>query len=555
MKRPICRVLSLFLIAFPLVHGDLLARWNLFSRYFRDQAVQQVELRPVRPAGSPRDGKWYLTERQAIEMALEQNLEINLERHAALTGHWLVERGKGVYDPTAVYGLNWDRESTPAASVLQGGESITNILTSHVFGFRQAFSTGTSYEVNFQGVRSRSTSLFSSLVPAINTQFEVLLRQNLLEGFGRITSDYQIEISRNNLEITEQEFKRRAMEIIRQVQQAYWELQFALQEIAVKEKSLELANTVLEQNQARLEVGTASRLEVIQAEAEAASRREELVRARYQYRLAQDQLIRLITSYRDPREFPGEIVPADPLFVPPADGKSFDQLVAMALELRPEIQQAELEIRNRRVALEHSRNQLRPTLDLVLGYQQFGLGGRRIIRDFSRGFLDAPVVRIEPGGLSDSLQQLFSSDFYGYVVGANLQLPLFNTEARARNAEAQIALRRSQLARQTAEQQVAVQIRQAQTEIEMNRARLEAATAALRFARERLEGEQARFEVGLGTTRELIEAQRDLLQAETLKIRVEIDLIDSQYQLEHVVGQSFDRYNIRLAEALTQNVH
>ena len=127
-----------------------------------------------------------------------------------------------------------------------------------------------------------------------------------MEGFGRIAADYEIEISRNNLEITEQEFKRTVTDLILEVLDRYWELRFALRDIEVKQKSSQLAETVLAQNKARFEVGTAARLQVVEAEAEVASRREELIASQFTYRQVQDQLIQLITNYQDPREFPGE---------------------------------------------------------------------------------------------------------------------------------------------------------------------------------------------------------------------------------------------------------
>jgi outer membrane protein len=211
-------------------------------------------------------------------------------------------------------------------------------------------------------------------------------------------------------------------------------------------------------------------------------------------------------------------------------------------------------VTNQQVALNRSRNSLRPNLDLVAGYQQFGLGGTRIVRDFSQGFFDPPIVGIEPGGVRNSLDQLVSGEFYGYVLRLDLQVPIFNREARAENAQAQIAINRSRLRRDALGQSISLEIRDALTQAETNQARVEAASAAVRSAEERLQGETARFEVGVGTTRELIEAQRDLLLAETILLRSQVDLIKSHALLDRAVGRTFDRFNLRLAEALQVNV-
>ena len=528
---------------------------NPFSRYYRNQTVRKVTVGPAPVLGSLREGKVYLSQEDAITMALRQNLDVNVERHNYLYDFWSIERGRGVYDPMHTFAFNWDRDTTPSASILEGGLDVTNILTDYRYNYTQNFHTGSSVEVNFAGTRTRSTSLFLVAVPAINTNLEFLFRQKIFEGFGRISADYEIEITTNNLDITKQEFRLRAQEVIQQVLDRYWELQFALQDIEVKQKSLQLATTILDQNRARFEVGTAARLEVVQAEAEAASRREELIRSRFGYRRVQDQLIRLITDYPDPRSFAGEIIPSTPVYNPDPVTDPFDRLQDMADEIHPQIQQAELNVLNQEINVDLSQNRLRPTFDLVAGYQLYGLGGPFVIRDFSEGFLNPPIAATIPGGVGNSFDQLFSGDFSGYVVGVNVQVPLFNTEARAQNAQAQIALDRSALQRESLKQVIAVGIRDALTQIEMNKARLEASEAAVRFGHERLDGEQVRFEVGIGTTRELIEAQRDLLEAETILLRGQIDLIKSHDLLDQAIGRTFERHNVRLTDALETNVH
>ena len=233
---------------------------------------------------------------------------------------------------------------------------------------------------------------------------------------------------------------------------------------------------------------------------------------------------------------------------------SFEQLQVIARELRPELQQAGLQIDNERVNLDQSRNELRPTLDLVAGYQQFGLGGNRVVRDFSGGITNPEIIDIIPGGIEDSLDQLFSGEFYGYLVALELRLPIFNREGRARNAQAQIRYDQSLLSEQNVRQLVALEIRDALTQLEMNQASLQTGRTGLRAAQERVEAEQARFEVGAGTTRQLIEAQRDLLRAESIVVRAETDLMKSQALLDRALGRTFERHNISLNEALEMNV-
>ena len=531
----------------------LLAQDHLVKKYYQDVPVSKVEPGPLRRIGRWVDDRLFLTEREAIELALENNYSLNVERHNQFLREWNISLNRAAYDPIGSFDLNWNRARTPTASVLEGGTSLTNILTEYRFGYEQAFSTGSTLEVTFLGTRNRSTSFFTSLIPAIDTQFDVRFRQKLLEGFLKANAEYDLEISRNNLALSDEQFRALVISVIGQVQQSFWELDYTLRDIEVKKKSLELAETTYEQNKARLEVGTASRLEVVEAQAEVASRREELITSQYLYRLAQDGLIKLITTLEDPRTFRGELIPAETdrdLKAP----ESYDQLLRQALELRPEIHQSDLNIANLEVELDRSRDRLKPSLEFVAGYQQFGLGGNRYIRDFSEGIFDAPIIDIVPGGLWDSLSQTFGGSYYGYVVGLSLQLPIRNTEARAANAQAQIQLDQAQMQKSSVRQDIGTAIRNTLTTIEGNQARIDAAQSAVDAARERLEGEQARFDVGMGTTRDMIQAQRDLLVAATVLLRARIDLIENYNTLDQSVGRTLERHNIVLREALAENV-
>lgn len=552
MKNRILLCASIVLLWEHLVFGQV----DFLKRYYRDEPVARVEtaLRRLEEVGRREGDRLYLTEREAIALALENNLQVNVERHTRLVRLWEEELRKAVYDPAGIFGLNWSRQKTPTASVLQGGPSVTDILTTYNFGYRQAFPTGTALELTFLGTRNRTTNFFASLVPAIQTQIEVLFRQNLLEGFLKADAEYDLEISRNNLDLSDEQFRALLIDVVTQVQDRFWELEYALKDIEVKQKSLELAETVYRQNQDRLEVGTASRLEVVQSEAEVASRREELIRAEYYYRQVQDQLVQLLTNLRDPRQFPGRIVPEQADRPLPAELEPFEKLLKTAEELRPEVVQADLSVSNQEVELRRARDKLKPSLELVTGFQFFGLGGTQVIRDFSQGFFNPPIVAVIPGGLGDALSQTFGGDFYGYVLGFNFQIPVHNTEARARSATVQIELNRARMQRQAVLQNIGLEIRDALTQIEMNRARIEAAEAAVRSARERLEGEQARFEVGMGTTRELIEAQRDLLQAESVLVRARVDLIKSFNLLDKAVGRTLQRQRIVVEETWRKNV-
>jgi len=523
------------------------------GRYYSDENRRSVKVGGTQFHGTFENGELRLSEREAIEMALKNNLDINIQRYSPISAKWAIKEVHSAYDPEAFFNFNWNRQVTPTTSILQGRESLTTVTTTGDSGVRKLFPTGTSAELYFNVRRDRSTSFFSTINPAINTDLGILLRQNLLRGFGKFQAEYQIEISRNNLSISKEEFRRSASDLILQVQQSYWDLRYAIEDVDVKQKSLDAARALLDQNRARYEAGTAARLDVSQSEAEFALREEELTRSKATRDILQDQLIRLISTYEDPREFPGTIVPdrPDDTF-PPLE--SYAQLKQVALQKRPELLQNELEIENRQIGLESSRNELRPTLDLVAGYEHFGLGGINKIVDFSGGITDPVIIDIIPGGTRQSLHQLMSGRFYGYVVGVDLNIPLGNEGARARNAQAQIAYDRSMMGKRSLLQTVSLEIRDAMTRVQTSRASIQSSQAAVHAAEQRLDAEQARFEVGSGTTRDLIEAQRDLLVAASVLVRARTALAKSYAALDRAVGRSFERNGILLDRALNTNV-
>ena len=474
-------VTSLNLLSSPVFSEHQMKR-TLFNKFHKDTAVRRVKISKPRDFGFLEDGKLLLTEREAIEMALVNNLGLNVERYSNLSGLWDIQLKKSPYDPVGTFGFNWDNTTSPTESVLQGGPSVTDILTTYSFSYQQPFSTGTTFEASFLGSRNRTTNFFTSLIPAIRTQFQLLVRQDLLRGFGKRDTEYQIEISKNNLDITQQEFKRLIIDTVVQVQDRFWELDYALKDLEVKQKSLEYAQTLLEQNRIRHEVGTAAQLEVVQSEAEVASRREEFIRAEYYCRLTQDQLVQLITDYEDPHAFQGRIIPITDSNDPHKTDDDYETLMEIASEMRPELQQAELNELNLEINLNLARDRLKPSLEAVGGWQQFGLGGNRIIRDYSDDFINAPIVGFIQGGLGDSMSQLLSADFRGWSIGFNFQIPIRNEDAVARNALAQIDLNRAKLYKRSLRQAIALEIRDALTQIQMNEARLEAAKEAVRAA-------------------------------------------------------------------------
>ncbi len=538
----------------PLTLSLSLGQVPYAGRFYQNQETETVKAGENLEAGVLDDGKLYLTEQEAVEMALANNLDINVNRHAKLSSYWDFALQKAAYDPVGSFSYDWHKTTKAASSLLEGGDKLTDILGTYNFSYTQPFSSGTNLEVSFTGVRNKTSNFFAGFNPSINTHLQAIVSQDLLKGFLKASPEYEIEISRNNSRLTEEAFREQATAIISQVQESFWNLAAASREVESSKKALELARTVHEQNLIRLEVGTGSELEAIQSQAETSSREEGLIRAEYTYRNAQDALVKLISNFEDPREMKVTIIPEGLEKMLSPEIESFESLMEIASANRPEMDQLNINIRNLEIRYRQSTDELKPSLSVSGGYEQFGLGGVQIVRDYSGGFFDPPIVEINEGGLGESLSELFSGTYRGYVFGFDFRIPIKNSAARARNAQAKIAVDKARMEKRSVRQTIALEIRDALTRIEMNRARVTASNATVMAAEKRLEGEEARFEVGVGTTRELIEAQRDLLQAISTQVEAQTALATSQAVLDKAAGRTFQRRGIVLQEAIKRNV-
>jgi len=496
------------------------------------------------------DGRLMVTEADAVRLALENNVDINVERYGPYFALWETVRGRAVLNPALQFNAGLDRQKTPTSSALQGGDTLLSLNTVYDFTFSKPFEPGLDLELTFQTRRSRSNSFFSSLNPSLVSVAGISVTQHLLKDLGRISRGRVLRIARNNYDMSREAFALQVMQLVSDVLNTYWDLLFIDEDIKEKEASRELARIVLEQNRIQAQVGTMSSLDVIQAEAEVAAREQQVVVARHSRLIAQDQLKRLISSQADPGAIPAAIVPVTRPLPPPPPRSSLEEAIRRATEIRPEVRQALLDLDNRKIHVDYTRNQLKPTLDLVAAYSQNGLGGNQILRDYSQGIINAPVVGVVPGGFWDALDSLFSRKYLGFQIGFNFRVPIGNDAARADNAQAQIDHRQAQERLRALRQKIALEVRQAYNRLELDKASVAASEVTVRYMQQRLEGEQEKFSLGAGTTRSIIEAQRDLQAAVRSRLQAQIDLIRSRIALDRAAGDILAAHGIELQDVL-----
>jgi outer membrane protein TolC len=330
-------------------------------------------------------------------------------------------------------------------------------------------------------------------------------------------------------------------------QKSYWDLVFAGQDLGVKQRSLELAQQTLTENKMKVEIGTLAPIDVIQTEADVASRREQLVLSTFNVTSAEDQIKKMTSSDKDPSMFLVKLRALDsPQRPEAAQIPALADAIKIALENRPEMRQALLDTQNKDIDVQYTKNQKLPILDVTASYNQNGTGGTRIERSGIAG----AASNIVPGGINNAFSQLFSYNYTGYTLGFSLVLPLNNRAAEADYDRALNEQRLSKSRMEVVAQQIALEVRNAVTQVEMNRARIETAQITRQLAQQKMEAEQAKFGLGTSTLRFVLEEQRNVAQAESNELQSMVNFTKSLVDLDKSMGLTLTKNNIEIQKAL-----
>ena len=497
------------------------------QRFLTTRAEEQT--RPTAPPPTP-GLQVDLTLEEATTRALERNLELVVERLNPQTFDLSIARLRAAYRPVATSQFIQRSAVQPPTNQLNGGTVVDNDTTDYNGGLTQLLPWGGGdFVFQFNNRKLVTSNIFSNFNPTFTSNFNLVYTQPLLRGFFTDTNRQQLRVTAINRDISEIQLRGTIATTLANVRNAYWELLYSLESVEVTRGSLTLAEKLVEDNRARVEIGTMAPLDVVQAEAEAATRRQALAQAEAAWRTAELSLKRLIVAGTDDPLWRSSINPADrPNFVPePVD---VEGAVRKALENRSDLDQARRTIQANDVTLRFLRNQTLPGLDLQTSYGAQGLGGTQFIRQGTG--LGSTVIGTVPGGYSDALRTLTGRDFPTWNVQLNLSYPIGGSPADASYARARIQLNQSNAQLRALELQVATEVTNAALQVENGLTRYEAASVARQLADTRLQAEQSRFEVGLSTNFFVVQAQRDLATAQNSELRALLDyrkaLVDYQ---------------------------
>jgi len=428
-------------------------------------------------------GEVPVTLADVINLMIDNNLDIRSNRLSPRSSYWQSLVFYRALQPSLRFGFNRTRNTTLSTNQVNGTvPNVSQLRTNYSVGYTQSLATGTSLAVDATMNRVESTSNFNLFNPSYIGQLTYTIGQHLLRDRGRLANTRQIIVGQNNEKISEIAFEIQLMNLIAQAQKGYWDLVFAGQDLGVKKRSLDLAQTTLAENKMKVEIGTLAPIDVVQTQADVASRREQLVVSTFNVTAAEDQIKKMTSSDKDPSIFLIKLRAQDlPKGPESVQIPTLEDSIKIALENRPEMRQALLDTQNKDIDVQYTRNQKLPVFDVTASYNQNGAGGTRI----ERNSLAGNASNVIPGGVRNSFSQLFGYDFTGYSFGFSFVLPLSNKAADADHERALTEQRLSKSKMEVTAQQIALDVRNALTQVEMNRARIETAKTTRELAQPR----------------------------------------------------------------------
>lgn len=484
----------------------------------------------------------------AITQALQNNLDIEQFRQSVRISEYSLFSLRGFYDYTSSADIGFRSSINPTSSTIGGGTSGTLSSKSLYYNFttsKQFEQTGGNLFAEFDNSRSRSSNIFASLNPQYNTNLTFTYTQPLLRNFSLDTTRRSIQLAKKSLDLSDSQFRQRVIEIINQVQRAYWDLVYAIRNEQIARDSVDLARTQLENNRKMVEAGTLAPIELRSTEAQLETAKGNVIVALQGITTAENSLKILLLKDPNDKTWYSEISPTDqPQFG--ALAFNLEESTRLALKNRPELDQMRLQAEQKDIDIKYYTNQLKPQMDFIGTYTNTGLAGApRNAVDIGGG--GSNVLPRFQGGYFQSLQNLFGQDFRTYQVGVRLSFPWRNRAAQA-NLGRSLAEQRQLDARQRQlVEGVQVDVRNALQAVVASKQRYEAAQAGELAAKAQYDGEQERYRAGLSTNFVVLQRLTDLSVARGTAVRALTDYNKALADLQKVTGMTLMSNNVEIS--------
>ncbi|MGA8274434.1 MAG: TolC family protein [Candidatus Sulfotelmatobacter sp.] len=467
------------------------------------------------------------------------------------------------FDPVFTSTLQLDKNDSESISVLSPVPVVGQNTYTADFAYTQGFQWGTAFSVGFDNTHIATNNPTSLLTPAIGSNFQFKITQNLLQGFGSLPNLRFVRIAKNNREISDVAFRLQIITTVDQIENMYWDLVYAYENVRVQHEALTYAQKALDDSRKQAKVGTAPPIQVVSSQSTVSTDEQNLILAQNNLQL-EELLMKnaLSRSIEDPTFAEAEVIPTSTMQLPEQEPVTPTQdLINQALNHRAELVESRIDLNSRDLSSKAVRNALLPTLDAFAYYGGSGVGGNvnptvlppacnpAVSSCFSGSSAPPPFANGGPVGYGSTLNQLVNSTAPDKGVGLTLSIPLRNREAQANQVRAELEYRQAQVRLHQLENQVRIEVRNAQFDVKQNRASVQAAQYAVDFARQTFDADQQKLKVGLTTTTAILQDASVLTTSESNLVSAKAAYEKSCIELDRATGLLLDHSNIDVAEA------
>ena len=459
------------------------------------------------------------------------------------------------FDPILTGTLQSDHARLQCSSIFCG--TVQNTGTEN-FAYQQGFITGTNLAVGFNNSRGVSNNPFTTISPTLNSSFRFQLTQELFQGFGFAPNTRFIQIAKNNREESDVGFRLQVITTVDQIENIYWNLVYAYENVRVQQESLAFAQKTFSDTKKQVDIGTLAPIEVVRAQNTVASDQQGLTVAETNLQLQQLLMKNALSrSLQDPVLADAEVIPTSTMQLPPQEAVvPTEDLVNDALSHRADLAETRIDLNSRGISLKSVRNALRPTVNVFAYYGGTGLGGSQNAvatcnantPPIDQAFCTPPGA-IPSVSYSDTLNQLINSSAPDKGAGVTVNIPLRNRAAQSVQVRAELEYRQAQVRLQQLENQIRIEVRNAQFSVQENRASVQAAQAAVDLGRQSLDAEQKKYDLGASTTTLVLQQRSGLATAESTLVSAMADYEKAQVELDRATGLLLDHAGIDIAEA------
>jgi outer membrane protein TolC len=481
-----------------------------------------------------------------IVQAVKRNLGVAVQVYSLENYDLAVSRAKEKYLPDLSFNFKKNSQNSASYSWMDAAEVSSSSYSSYDATLSQAMPFGGKLTADLNTYKNLTNSRFSTINPVYSGTLTFSFQQPLLRDFGLQTSQKDILVARNSLDIAESDLKNTLLGTVYSVEQTYWQLVLSIESLKVRRQSLKLAEDLLDQDRKKVNIGTLAPKEILSVQSDVASRKADILQAQSQVKDYVDTLKTLINAGNVKSD--EDIVPAE---MPPFEKKviSVDEAFALALKNRPDLQSSDLTIKNRELDYSYAKNQSLPALNLNASYWSPGISGDRILYLDDNPLTGIILGRV-PGGASAAMRDALNFKYRNWSFSLTLDVPLNTVFSRAAQAQAKTTLDQETVRQKNLEQQVYLEIRKAVRGVETNYERVNAYKLARELAEQKLAAEETKLQAGLSTTFVVLSYQRDLANAKLMELGALIDYTLSVAGLEKSMGTGLDKHHIKLTDAL-----